>query len=301
MNVFLQFKNKAHFDAYRYDFQLQLRKRTAMATIATLLLIINNCVAYILNPNLGPPLSKTLFFLRVSFCVLTLAGVLLAKRFAKKIQNHIRIVNFFLDITASLVVFVVYPVAGTVTVDSFSKLGAYLWAWAGAFVLLTMNYTLGTWWMRALVATIQIIFFVVFLFQREVYHITVFCGLTYGIIFYVATIYLQERFDRLNFLEKRKIYENYEAIKKIFDDISQGIMIVDQSNEIIYANRTVSTLFHQDSKTLSLTEITSQIYVKSVSPLIPMESLSTERVLTTQENVGVKSIKLRFCFNCFIF
>ena len=226
--------------------------------------------------------------LRVSFCLFTLFGVLWAKRKAKRIQNHMYKIIFVAYITASLAVFTIYPLTGGLMLDSLSKLGAYQWAWACTVAQFTMIQTLGTWWMRVVVATLQAGFFAVFLFQREPYHDSIFLTLfLYGFVFYVATLYLQERFNRLDFLEKREIYENYEAIKKIFNDISQGIMRVGQENEIIYANRAVHTIFNQDSQALSLAEISAQIYVKSVFPPFPMDILSTERGLLTQENAPV--------------
>ena len=287
MNIFLQFKNQNYVQAYTHDFQLQLKKRGVMITFTAIVYVIANGISIGLNPNLGPTSSKVILFLRLATGLLTLAGIHCLIKYASKCKKHIAKINIILDSLIALTPFVVYPLAGNLAIDAFSKLGVYIWAWSAAFGALAMNITFGNWWMKAVVTITQYVYFFIFLFQREKYAVPIFIFGVEVIILYLVLTYIQERYERLNFLEKRKIYDNYEAIKKIVDDISQGIMIVDQSNEVIYANRIVYTILTQDPQTVSLSTLFSQVFVKSISPPISAEIMATERVISMQDSETV--------------
>jgi sensor histidine kinase regulating citrate/malate metabolism len=134
----------------------------------------------------------------------------------------------------------------------------------------------------------QMTYFSVFVGEAESYAVPIILFAVEGIFFYLTLTYFHEKYQRLDFLEKRKIYDNYEAIKKIFDDISQGIMIVDNKNQIVYSNQAVHRLFNepQDQEpSLSLTNLLSKVRVKSMFP--HLESSVTEQILPSPENEGV--------------
>ena len=284
MNLFLQFKNNSYATAYSHDLKLQLKRRTAMISLIIVVFIIANGISLGLNPALGPTRSKILICFRLGVCILTFGGIYLLKRNVSKCKKHIGKINIILDVLTAMSPFVVYPLAGNYALDRFSNLGMFIYSWSTAVCTFAMAFTFGNWWMKAVVSIAQYIYFFIFLFQQESYCIPIFIFGIEAIILYLALTYLQEKYDRINFLEKQTIYDNYEAIKKIVDDISQGIMIVDQSNEVIYANRIVYTLLNQDQQqSVSLSTLFSQVNVKSISPQIPIDILQTERVLSTRE------------------
>ena len=284
MDIFLQFKNKSYAKSYSHDLKLQLKRRAAMISLIFVVFVVPNAISVRLNPSLVSTKSKALLWLRLSACVLTLAGIYLLKRNVLKCKKHIGKINIILDALTALPPFVVYPLIGNFNLDQFSHLGMYIYSWSAALCAFSMAFTFGNWWMKAVVSIAQYIYFFIFLFQREQYSIPIFTFGIQAIILYLALTYLQEKYDRINFLEKQTTHDNYEAIKKIVDDISQGIMIVDQSNEVIYANRIVYTLLNQDQQqSVSLSTLFSQVNVKSISPQIPIDILQTERILSMQD------------------
>ena len=284
MDIFLQFKNKSYAKSYSHDLKLQLKRRAAMISLIFVVFVVPNAISVRLNPSLASTKSKVLLWLRLSACVLTLAGIYLLKRNVLQCKKYIGKINIILDALTALAPFVVYPLIGNFNLDRFSHLGMYIYSWSAALCAFSMAFTFGNWWMKAVVSIAQYIYFFIFLFQREQYSIPIFIFGIQAIILYLALTYLQEKYDRINFLEKQTTHDNYEAIKKIVDDISQGIMIVDQSNEVIYANRIVYTLLNQDQQqSVSLSTLFSQVNVKSISPQIPIDILQTERILSMQD------------------
>ena len=74
---------------------------------------------------------------------------------------------------------------------------------------------------------------------------------------------------------------------RIFDDIIQGVMIVDPNYKLIYSNRTIGSMFSQAQNTLALESLFSQIQVKSIHP--QLDILITERIQMTQDETVTRA------------
>ena len=158
--------------------------------------------------------------------------------------------------------------------------------WLTCIGCFSIYYVVVSWWIKAIAPIIQIVYFLVFIVQAEFYWPAILIFAAESAIMYLCYVYIHEKYMRKDFIEKRKVYENYEAIMKIFDDIIQGIMIVDQEYKIIYSNRTVDLMFNLQRPQevgSSIERLFSEIQVKTISPR--MDAPGTERMMfASREN-----------------
>ena len=288
MDIFLRFKSKSHREAYSQGLELQLRKRCVTMTVLAVLFILINIISYAIYPNAGSLGSKMLVVSRIITGLIALLGICLMKRKANRFQRYAFFINIVLDILLIFISFAFYPLLGNVGVDGFSKLGVYVIAWSTCYAVCFVSYLLAHWWMRIVMLITQMSFFLVFVMEREPSPVPILLLAIEGFLLFLSMNYIQERYERLDFFEKRKMYDNYEAIKKIFDDISQAIMIVDTNNQIVYSNQAVHQLFNgSEGQNLSVNSLFSLVKVKSMFPNI--ETLITEQIVSTREEVHVNS------------
>lgn len=284
MNFLLQFKDKKHAEAYSHDHQLQVNKRLAMVVTWTVLNLLASLVLFLLYGIANfTPLDNA----KLSLQIVSIITLIVVKCKFQRAQKYIRIINFVLDIFLIFVIFIFYPLLGADPVNIFGKLGIFVIAWCTCLATYSIYYFVMSWWIRAFIPVLQIGFYLVFVVEREPFSSIVITFAVECISIYLLYIYIHERYQRLDFLEKRRVYENYEAIKKIFDDIIQGVLLVDRSYNIIYSNQTVYALlncqqnqFRQEGP--SLRELFSQVYVKTLLPR--MELTAADGMRTTLES-----------------
>ena len=295
MDLFLRFKNTKHAEAYTWGLELQIHRRLVMVSLS---LVIGSGVfvgMYAFNPKVGNRASQILLAARFTLTILGLLGNYLLKKYMCRLKPQAPKLIILLDTISCAAQFVCYPVVGSIAVDNFNKLGIYVWAWCAAFVAFTVYFTLCSWWMKVINVLVQKGFFFYFVIKREPAFIPTLTLALSAVFTFLAFTYVQERFAKMDFLEKMKILDNYEAIKRIFDDISQGIIISDTKFNIIYSNRTIGAMLNRRSSeaTVGIQELFSEVQVKAVNP--PLMSLITERIMLSQENIQVINNN---CFNC---
>ena len=283
MDIFLRFKSNRHTEAYSQDLVLQLHKRCVMMASLAAIFVLLNVISYAIYPSSGSLSSIMLVMSRVIAGLIVLLGICLMRRKMGRLQRYMFVVNIILDALLIFISFVFYPVLGNLGVDSFSKLGVYVIGWSSCYAVCFVNFMLHHWWMRIGMLFAQMGYFLVFVMQREPLPGPILIIAIEGIVLYVAMNYIHEKYERLDFFEKRKVYDNYEAIKKIFDDISQAILIADNKNQIVYSNQAVHRLFGRSEESCSL--LFSDVRVKSMFPQI--DTVFTEQVLASRENEGL--------------
>ena len=297
MDIFLRFKSKKHAEAYSLGLDLQLQKKCVMLLVEGLIFIVATIISYSLYPSAGSLSSTLLTLARCIAQILALIGMFLMRRHLQRVQRYAFVINLVLDLVLGFIPFAFYPAVGTLSVDMFSKLGVYTWAWSACSIEISMNYLLSNWWMKFAMMVIQITYFMVFVGLRDPYAVPIILMAVQAILFFLILTYFNERYERWGFFEKRKVYDNYEAIMNIFDDISQGIMIVDKGNQIFYSNRAVHLLFNntQSQERSTLTNMFSQLQVESVFPnLDDLISAPNEN-----EGINVKCLLIHYFSNKF--
>ena len=292
MNVFLQFKKKSHSVAYDHDLELQVAKRLWMILV---MVIMNVGTLFVNWAALGVGLSKMAPYdiARTVALVVLLGCLFILKCTFHRATNYLGKINFFLDICLIYCAFVPFPYLGKEGLIPLTKFGVWVIVWSFSLMAFSSTFAIANWWLRATGPIFQVIFFLVPMTQEELFWRAIIIVVFECLILYACFTYIGEKFQRKDFLEKRKVYENYEAIKRIFDDIIQGIMIVDPNYNLIYSNRTIDVMFGRSHDNRSLDVLFSQIQVKSINP--QLETLATERIQTTHD----ESVTFR-CFRYLI-
>ena len=284
MNILLRFKQKNHAEAYAHDLQLQVTKRLAMVIIWALLHVAEKffSLGYYKAVSMTPyDISKmtTIFVL--------VAGLVILRCNLRRTRKFFTAVNLFLDLCLIWAQFVLYPLVGKGSLDIFTKLGIFAYSWLICISVISTYLAIANWWIKLSIPIIQIVYILVPTIQQE--HKLLSPVLIYlacqSAVLYFSYIYIYELFQRKDFLEKRKVYENYEAIMQIFHDIIQGVIIVDPHYNIIYKNRTSGVMFNLAQNTRSLDSLFSHIQVKSITP--QLEVMTTERIQTSSHDDSV--------------
>ena len=282
MNIFLRFKKKHHSTAYSENVQLQLKKRMIMLFLVTLKLVMGTIVVYAISPVAGPFYNYLITGGRILSNLIALVGIYCLNKCFQRLYKHIHKLNIVFDILIIIGQVVIYPAVGRY-VNTLGKLEIFVWAWSNAITCYSTIYVLANWWMKILIITAQSVFFLAYVIEGGNAPPSIVSNLLHSVALYLLITYFSERYQRFDFLERRKAFENHEAIKRIFDDISQGIMIIDQNDDIVYSNRTINIMFSQEGAAATkVKEMFCQIHLRKISPQIGMPL--TEAILPTQDN-----------------
>ena len=280
MNIFLQFKNKNHSKAYDHDLELQVAKRLwmvlAMAITNLGSIFVTWAVVGVVTTPTNWDLAKTVLIYVLLGCLCFLKWKF---RYCKK---HLNKINFCIDVFLIYYAFQPFPFIGRAGLAPITKPGLWLLVWTYSLLCFSTTYAITNWWLRSLGPIAQVIFFLIAIAQEEMLWRIITVVVAQCLILYFFIIYFFERYQRKDFLEKRKVYENYEAVMQIFNDIIQGVMIVDPNYNWIYSNKTMNTMFGRAQDNHSIENLFSQIHVKSISP--QLEILPTERIQTTYDD-----------------
>lgn len=280
MNIFLQFKQKNHSQAYSYDLQLQITKRLIMVIIWAVISFVGTVAVFSISKSVSMSAYEITKNAVVVVCVVVGCFLRCNLQWTRKYAGKI---NFVLDLCLIWAQFQLFPYLNRDLIAAYGKLAVFLAAWSACLACYAIYFAIQSWWLKIIVPVAQIIYFVIPTVQEEIFFwpiVVVFA--TQCILIYVSFIYVSELYQRKDFLEKRKVYENYEAIMRIFDDINQGVMIVDPGYKMIYSNRTIDSMFGQPRDNPSLRNLFSQLQVKSITPRL--ESSATEQIHMTREN-----------------
>ena len=278
MNIFLQFKKKSHSEAYDHDLEIQVSKRLSMIIVMSIINVISMCSNWILAKRVS---MATYDATKRAAIIALLIGLCLLKWKFHRVKKYLGKINFVLDLCLMYFMFVPFPLIGPKQFDPLTKLGTVTLMWSISLICFTSTYAISNWWLRALGPIIQVIYFFVPTYYGEKFWSIILIATIECLLLYGGFIYVYELYQRKDFLEKRKVYENNEALMKIFDDIIQGVMIVDPHYKLIYSNKTIDKMFNKPKGEWSLDHLFSQIQVKSTTP--HLENLITEQIQITQD------------------
>lgn len=293
MNCLLQFRDKSHFKKYSHGILLQLKKRLDLLLVLAAGFLIARVILYTTNTNLRDPRSKYIVIVRVFLVTLGVAIAVLLKTYARKLKKHFGVLNIVLDISLMISQLHLYPLIDNIIIDELDHLSIFLWGWAASLHAVATYSLFVNWWMRAVTAIFQMTFFLVFMgkLDKDSSHLAgSFVQALNSLIFYLFVTYSDEKYQRKDFLEKRRISENYEALLKIFDDISQGITITDLDYREIYSNKTINVMFDKTPGAWNVKDLFAEFSVKAIFPLT--DWISSARLQRTEENLMVKAIVL---------
>ena len=283
MNFLLQFKQKNHSQAYDHDLQLQITKRLILVVIWGLISFSGNVATYAMLGFISMSALNVIKLTTIGVCMIS---VCVLRCNIRRTQRYFGIINFVLDLGLIWAQFQLFPYVGRSGLAAYGKLASFTFGWSVCLGCYATYYAIQNWWLKAIVPIVQMVYMLIPTAQEEkIYWPFIVTIAVQCMAIYVAFIYVAEVFQRKDFLEKRKVYENYEALMRIFDDINQGVMIVDPNYKRIYSNRTIDTMFNQSQDNPSLEDLFSQIQVKSLTP--KLETFATEPIQMPHEDDSV--------------
>ena len=264
MNCILAFKQKEHYGAYLSGFSIRLKKRFFLGLIINALIAIVVLIQYLLSPQSYSREVLAWFGIRTILSAVWIVGIYYILRRLSRYSKYSRMIDLTLDVVGMITSANMLSVLGSVQCEYYGSMGLYVYGWSQGLLFVSVISIIGSWRLKALGTFLQIGFFIVSLFREyQAGAEVVTIRLVQVLIMYIAVIYIEERYERSDFLEKRKIYEDSEAIKTILNDITEGILIVSPERQILYANKPVEQMF--GLKELTLQDLFSQIKVVSAS------------------------------------
>ena len=281
MNWYLSFKNKADEEAFTDTSEHQIKQRVYKLIFIVAMYVLFNGIRLLVAPSTGTLSNNLLILSRIILLTLAAIGSHCYRRNFRKLQKCRCLINFALGVLVIAGQFGTYPLASNANLANLSGFGLSVWGWAIGLLFFSSLNLLEYWWMGIAAIVIQSGYFFVILALRDGEPIIDMTFMAQGVILYVVTAFLGERTKRLHFLEERKNYKNHLAILKIFDDISQGIIILDHSLEVLYSNRSVNLMFmERENQTLLLRTVFDNFHVKKIVP--DVEPQFTRRLLTSE-------------------
>ena len=261
MNFCLQFRSKDYSSAYMSSFSLLIRRKFFLGTILNLGILGIAIAKLNLKHAPGATASSAASITQIIISALWIAGVYCLKKTSGRFSKYRSLISFILDIMMLVSAVDFKPMTPKVDQSNFIELALSSWHQGVVFICYLSVITL--WQIRVLACLIQAIIFMVTLIDFDSSSQS--SGMVaYGFLVYAVTTYLNEKFERASFIEKAKLYFDSEAIKKILNNITEGILIVDQRNTILYSNSTIQTML-TDSKEINIENLFSQIRIKSLS------------------------------------
>ena len=265
MDRLLRFKSKAHHEAYMEDMPLQLSKRATVMGLFFIIYLIGGIIIYFTAPAVVIAESRLAFLIRIALCAAAVLAIWLVKWKSHLLSKRIRLIVLIIDIMAILAAFSYFPLCTNVDVQQFGGLGLLMWGWSNSSLLFSVAVLLHHWWIRVVGIFAQMLYYLIFaiIYQDNIVPFVVLA--IEACVFYAATVYVVEKYDRRHFIDICKVQENLEATQKIFDNICEGIIIFDKTEHVLYANKTVSLLFGVEGK-VSIERLFQQIGVRCISP-----------------------------------
>ena len=287
MNCFLQLIQKHYSLAYASQLELEMNKKLLLVWVWALAQLVGNVIIFILCQSM-----VISYFTLSKFLLLLLLGVALwfIRRRLRGIQRALRIINLCFDIILVAFQFSFYPWHEKDSMYSTDNLGIFIIAWSSCLGCFSIYYAVTCWYLKAVIPLAQTIYLLSFLDKDQANIDLVIMFACECIVVYACYVYISERSKRKNFIERKQLEENTKAIVKILDDVTQGVMIVDEKHQTVYSNRHANVLFGQQVQTEAgkrLIEcLSSRLRIKSVSP--SWEVLETERIVTPFETEQVR-------------
>lgn len=259
MDWCLGFKSQAHSQFFHSNFTLQLCRRFV---VVTLLFIMNSMwigLDYGINFENKNKTITAWCFVRGIGCLLWMSYVYWLKKRCERCDQFIK--------RAKLTLFILDLLALVFTVDilpytCLAEHALLISGWGMGVYFLCSVMIIGYWHVRVFACFLQIaIYFVMVLAKDDVPNFFLVRLVQLFIIFGLLT-YFNEKFTRDEFLKRVKCHEDSQAIKKVLDDVMEGIMIIDGQKQILYLNETAEKMFQ--NKTPDIDRVFCDIKVKQV-------------------------------------
>lgn len=265
MDCLLRFKSHFYSQTFSSDLSTRLKPRFYLG------LVVNACFLVLLINTLlyHAPLSKTLIdeceYTRLALLILWIIIMGYFCRRTQKLKRSATVLQVVLDtiMVAIASTDFFWILANRAAETPADIRGDEVVGWSTGVLFSCSLFLINSWHTRILACIVKfIIFTTVTLVSTELSEWKV--GILGAILLLQSyTVYNRERYDRRQHIERMKVFQDSQAVLKILDDITEGILIIDECTRIRYMNMPVKKIFRSD--TPSANDLFSKITVKSIS------------------------------------
>ena len=262
MNICLRFKNKAHNQAFVSDFSTRIKRKSIKG------LIINGCFAAgIIAQQIAKnqPITSRAegwSLIKVAIALLWIVGIFFISLKLERVKKCHKLIFLLFDIVQCCAALSFIPMSHSAFKEMGDNLALSI-GWGAGLQYIAGILLIDSWQIRTAHVFFQSIFYTLNLAFNGQSTYSSYIYLIDSIVMYVLFFYFSEKFTRMEFLEKRKMYEDSEAVKSILDDITEGIVIITRQSKILYMNQPVQKMFRlEQQKTTE--ELFSRIKIKSM-------------------------------------
>ena len=264
MDFLLRFKSLVHNQTFSETLSLRLKSRCYLGVA-----VIAGYIVLLINDALTNSESKANHIWDFSRRSLLIVWILVMQYFCRKTIKLIRYATIIQVLLDLIIVFLASTdYAWTIIKDGdpvgpADIRGGKLIGWDNGVLFSCSLLLINSWYLRILACIIKfVIFATLMLTASDVldWHVGI---LAVVLLVQAYAVYNRERFDRNRHIDSIKIFQDSQAVLKILDDITEGILIIDEFKNILYMNSPVKKIFQTDNP--RLTQLFANVSVKSVS------------------------------------
>ena len=247
MNACLGFKSKCHSESFHSDFPHGLHKRFILAIIIFFLHTIWLGIDDGLNFSQGNLIVTIWTYVRILGSILWIIYVYWMKRRYRRYIKRAKLNLFILDLLALVSTAEVLPMP---VQSNLTDMASTITGWNFGVYFVCSIMLIGAWQLRVLACIVQLTLSATIIITTAEIPTTDLINLFQVFCVYVAFTYLNEKYYRIDFLERTKIHEDSNAIRKVLDDILEGIVIIDGEKQVQYFNESAEKIFKQKISTV---------------------------------------------------
>ena len=262
MNFCLGFKNSNHNQAFVSDFSTRMKRKLIKG------LIINGCFAVSIIAQMiieNRPLAtrgEIWTVARVAIALFWIVGIFSIRLKLEKVKKYHKFIFFLFDIVQSVAALSFFAIFNP-GLDLIGGTPILTIGWATGVQYIAGVLLIESWLLKVAHVFFQTTLFSMYFGLNSGGTSSTYIYITNIFVMFGLFFYFSEKFTRMEFLEKRKMYEDSEAVKSILDDITEGIVIINRQNKILYMNQPVQKMFKlEQHKTTE--ELFSRIKIKSI-------------------------------------
>ena len=276
MNFCLGFKNSDHSQAFVSDFSTRIERKSIKGLIINGWYAVSIIAQMIAEKRTVSSPGDIWTMSKLAIVLLWIIGIFSIRLKLEQLKKYHKLIFFLFDLVqcvAALSFFLVFN-SGLDKIDGNKLL---IIGWTTGLQYIAGVLLIDSWQLKTMHVLFQAAFFATYFGlaakgspSTYIYLANIF--LEFGFFFYFS-----EKFTRMEFLEKRKMYEDSEAVKSILDDITEGIVIINRQNKILYLNQPVQKMFKLE-KLNTTEELFSRLKIKSMMSSGPSKnSLSPKK------------------------
>lgn len=259
MNFCLGFKKSKHSEAFVSDFSTRVKRKFINGLIINGWIAVTAIAQRIVSSSGSP--TEIWSFTRISITLFWILALFFVSFKLEKFKKCHKLIFLLFDLVQCFGSLSLLPIFIKTEVK-YELLSPITNSWCSGLQYIAGILLIESWQIKVLHLLCQIVFFSVYIGIVKsdatpiVYLVCVF-------FMYAFFFYFREKFTRMEFLEKRKIYEDSEAVKSILDDITEGIVIINQQKKILYFNQPVQKMFQLDNSTID--DLFCRLKIKSMT------------------------------------